>query len=161
MTVRLRAHHLLCLLTYVGRGYSPAFVANMDAIAARLSEGEEILLADGPDEICAPLLLSEGEPHCRGEGAGERDGRAAADIAALLGCRVGPGVRLALNGTTVLRLRRAFAAGTLRSACIGCEWASLCTTVAKGDFAGTSVATAGVDAVASPLLLRPRLRCGP
>ena len=27
MTVRLRAHHLLCMLTYVGKGYSPAFCA--------------------------------------------------------------------------------------------------------------------------------------
>ena len=26
MTIRLRAHHLLCLLTYAGKGYSPAFI---------------------------------------------------------------------------------------------------------------------------------------
>ncbi len=44
MTVRLRTHHLLCLLTYVGRGYSPAFVENMDQVAARLSEGREGIL---------------------------------------------------------------------------------------------------------------------
>ncbi len=38
--VRLRAHHLLCLLTYVGKGYSEAFVRRADALAARLSAGE-------------------------------------------------------------------------------------------------------------------------
>ncbi len=56
MTVRLRGHHLLCMLTFVGKGYSPAFVENYDRIAGRLSEGEDILLVDGPDDICAPLL---------------------------------------------------------------------------------------------------------
>ena len=39
MTVRLRAHHLLCLLTYVGKGYSPAFTANYDKVVRRLGEG--------------------------------------------------------------------------------------------------------------------------
>ena len=32
MTVRLRSRHLLCLLTYKGEGYRPAFV-NLDRIA--------------------------------------------------------------------------------------------------------------------------------
>ena len=30
MTLALRAHHLLCMLTYAGRGYSPDFVRNFD-----------------------------------------------------------------------------------------------------------------------------------
>ena len=78
MTIRLRAHHLLCLLTYVGKGYSPAFTANYDAIAERLSRGEDILLVSGPDDICAPLL-DEPEPHCLNEGVIERDRLAARD----------------------------------------------------------------------------------
>ncbi|WP_292282104.1 DUF1284 domain-containing protein, partial [Mesorhizobium sp.] len=65
MTVRLRAHHLLCLLTYVGKGYSPAFTANYDVVVKRLAGGEDILIVSGPDDICAPLL-SESEPHCLG-----------------------------------------------------------------------------------------------
>ncbi|OWU61413.1 2Fe-2S ferredoxin, partial [Staphylococcus aureus] len=40
MTIRLRGHHLLCMLTYVGKGYSPAFVENYDAMAGRLGRGE-------------------------------------------------------------------------------------------------------------------------
>ncbi len=58
MTVELRPHHLLCMLTYVGKGYSPAFCANYDAVLARLSAGEEILLVDGPDSVCAPPCRS-------------------------------------------------------------------------------------------------------
>ncbi|RUZ88238.1 DUF1284 domain-containing protein, partial [Mesorhizobium sp. M7A.F.Ca.US.006.01.2.1] len=66
MTIKLRAHHLLCPLTYVGKGYSPAFTANYDRVAERLSRGEDILLVSGPDDVCAPLL-DEPEPHCLNE----------------------------------------------------------------------------------------------
>ena len=76
MTVRLRAHHLLCMLTYVGNGYSPAFVENYEVIAARLSAGEEIELVAGPDDICVPLT-ADPDAHCHGASVIERD-RAAA-----------------------------------------------------------------------------------
>ncbi|WP_439343967.1 DUF1284 domain-containing protein [Vacuolonema iberomarrocanum] len=72
MTIRVRPHHLLCLLTYSGKGYSPAFIANYDAIAARLSKGEDIVIVCGPDDICAPLL-SDSEPHCWSASVTERD----------------------------------------------------------------------------------------
>lgn len=135
MTVRLRAHHLLCLLTYAGRGYSPAFVANMDEVAARLSAGEEVLIVAGPDEICAPLL-QEDEPHCLKQSVRERDERAAADVTALLGRAIVPGSRLRLDEAALVRLREAFGAGAVRSACTGCEWAGLCSTIAEGRFLG-------------------------
>ena len=54
MTVRLRAHHLLCMLTYIGKGYGTAFTDNMTVIAGRVSAGENVEIVDGPDEICAP-----------------------------------------------------------------------------------------------------------
>ncbi len=152
MTVRLRAHHLLCLLTYVGRGYSPAFVANLDAVAARLGEGgEDILIVDGPDDVCAPLFLAEDDPHCSGASARERDARAAAGAAAALGRPAEPGSRLALDRDTLARLRGGFAAGTVRSACVGCGWAALCTAVAGAGFAGTRlVGPAGVAVAGAP-----------
>src|SRR4051794_14584578 len=65
MTVRLRPHHLLCLLTYVGEGYSPDFVDNLDYVSRKLLQGEDVLLVDGPDDICAPVLGTEHD-HCTG-----------------------------------------------------------------------------------------------
>jgi len=41
VTIRLRAHHLLCILTYVGKGYTPGFTVNYDRVARRMSDGEE------------------------------------------------------------------------------------------------------------------------
>jgi uncharacterized protein len=123
--IRLRPHHLLCILSYVGRGYTPAFVANMDALTARIFAGEEIEIAAGPDDICAPLLCRS-DAHCRQTSVDERDRRAAEALG------VAAGGRLVLDGARLAAMRTAFAAGTIRAACLGCEWDDLCTEVARG-----------------------------
>lgn len=136
MTVRLRAHHLLCLLTYVGKGYSPAFTANYDKVVRRLGEGAAVLIVSGPDDICAPML-DEPEPHCLRESAAERDGLAARDVGLLLGRPVQPGDRLMLDADHLVLMRKAFSSGRTRQACSGCEWSDLCSTVAAGGFHDT------------------------
>lgn len=133
MTVRLRAHHLLCLLTYVGKGYSPAFTANYDKVVGRLGEGEAVLIVSGPDDICAPML-DEPEPHCLRESAVERDRLAARDVGALLGRPIEAGEPLVLDASSLARMRTAFASG---QACSGCEWSDLCGAVAAGGFHDT------------------------
>lgn len=138
MTVRLRAHHLLCMLTYVGKGYSPAFVANYEVIAARLSAGEEVELVAGPDDICGPLT-ADPEAHCHGASVVQRDRLAMEDVARLLGSPLGPGVRVTPSAALLARLRNAFSAGGIRTACSGCEWSDLCEGVADGGYAGARV----------------------
>lgn len=139
MTVRLRPHHLLCMLTYVGRGYSPAFTANYDAIAVRLSEGEPIAIVDGPDDVCGPLL-GDRDPHCRNLSVRARDLQAAMDLGPLLGHPVRSGVSFVLDPSTVAALRRSFADQAIRTACSGCEWSELCSEVAIGGFDAVRVA---------------------
>jgi len=138
MTLRLRHHHLLCLLGYVGRGYTPAFVANLDRIADRVSAGEQILLVDGPDDVCTPLLNDGGgdNPHCLHQSARRRDIRAAVSAAEVLGQPLPVGALVTLDAEKTRRLRAAFAAGTVRTACVGCEWYDLCSAVAAGGFKG-------------------------
>lgn len=138
MTVRLRAHHLLCVLTYVGRGYSPAFTANMTAIAGRIAAGEPVLVVEGPDEICRPLL-DEDAPHCSRASVRQRDVQAARDVEALLGVPADPGASLRLRGEVLTSLRAGFVAGTTRRACGGCEWRDLCSDIAAGGFRGALV----------------------
>ncbi|MDF2618787.1 MAG: hypothetical protein K0S00_1446 [Xanthobacteraceae bacterium] len=135
MTVRLRGHHLLCLLTFVGKGYTPAFTANYRRIVARLNQGEAVELVGGPDDICAPML-AEAENHCFNASVAERDAQALADVAALIGRPLAAGMQLVLDADLLARLRGAFAAGTTRVACIGCQWHALCTDIAAGNYAG-------------------------
>ena len=135
MTVRLRAHHLLCMLTYVGEGYSKAFTANYDLIVARLTRGEDILLVAGPDDVCSPLL-GDAEPHCHRESVEERDRLAALAASRLLGREVAPGISLTLSPAQIAQMRQAFRAGTSRAACADCEWSALCTRIAAADYPG-------------------------
>ncbi|TIP33788.1 MAG: DUF1284 domain-containing protein, partial [Mesorhizobium sp.] len=111
-------------LTYVGKGYSPAFTANYNVVVKRLAGGEDILIVSGPDDVCAPLL-NEGEPHCLGESAARRDEVAAQDVADLLGRPLVAGARLELDPSTLARMREAFTSGLTRKACPGCEWFEL------------------------------------
>ncbi len=129
MTVRLRPHHLLCLLTYAGKGYTPAFTANFDAITARLQAGEDIVVAEGPDDICQPWL-GEPEAHCRRDSVTARDEQAAADLSVLLSEPVAALTVLPDLAT----LRAAFSSGGTRAACRGCEWFGLCSDIAAGGF---------------------------
>jgi hypothetical protein len=133
VTIRLRAHHLLCLTTYVGRGYTPAFTDNYDALVLRLMAGEPVELVEGPDDICQPLL-KEDAPHCHNESVIERDRLAAESLFPLL-TRDAEG-RLILSAELVLELRTAFRGGDVRQACAGCEWSGLCDSVAGSGFDG-------------------------
>lgn len=138
MTVRLRPHHLLCMLTFIGEGYSPAFVANYRRLAGRLSAGETIEIVSGPDDICAPLLSDEAA-HCLGVSVAGRDAAALADIARLLGRELEAGAVIAPDAALFEKLRDAFSAGVTRNACAGCEWSSLCDRIAAEDYAGALV----------------------
>jgi hypothetical protein len=135
MTIRLRAHHLLCMLTFAGKGYTPAFVEAYKAIINRLNDGEAIKLVDGPDDICVPML-NDPTCHCHNESVRERDRLAARDIGLLLFGKplsVGP---LRLSDEDIAKLRSAFQDGSIRQACTGCEWYELCTGIAQTDFRG-------------------------
>lgn len=135
MIVSLRPHHLLCILTYLGKGYTPAFVSNYSKIIRILNKGAMISLVFGPDDICQPML-NEAECHCHNESVRQRDAQAAADIGELLqGNALAPGP-IALSADHIARLRHSFQSGTIRSACRGCEWFDLCTEIAQNDFRG-------------------------
>lgn len=138
MTVRLRAHHLLCMLTFAGEGYSPAFTENYRSIARRLSAGEEIERVSGPDDICAPLMAGA-DPHCLKASEIDRDAAAAEAVAHLLGSKIEPGSTINLDARLLSNLRRNFASGDIRQACRGCEWESLCTGIAAEGYQRTLV----------------------
>ena len=131
--ITLRGHHLLCVLTYRGMGYSPAFVTAMTHIVDRLSSGERFDLVEGPDSICfghEPGCSSAN--HCNDERTVERDHRALADIS-----RIAPHllIQRCFSSDTLTEIRNAFADGSARSACGGCEWSSLCGVIAEAQFA--------------------------
>jgi hypothetical protein len=135
--VRLRAHHLLCILTFAGEGYSTAFVTNLASVVARIGAGEPIELIDGPDDVCAPLEGS-GDVHCLEPSVRRSDREALRALSEadppLSGTRP-----LILDAAAVAELRAQFAAGTIRSACAGCRWFDLCSGIASAGYAAASL----------------------
>jgi hypothetical protein len=117
-------------LTFAGEGYSPAFVANMAGIVARIGAGEPIELIAGPDDICAPLADS-GDTHCHAEPARVSDREALRQLQV--------SSPLVLDAAAVAALRAQFAAGTIRGACTGCRWFALCTEIASAGYAGAAL----------------------
>jgi hypothetical protein len=142
MTVRLRPHHLLCMLTFIGKGYTPAFTENYIRIATRLSAGEDILVVDGPDDICAPML-GEVDNHCLCDTVTERDRSASAAVEGLLGMSAGAGQSILPDANFLRRMREAFSAGTIREGCVRCEWSPLCTGIAASGFEDVLVVSPG------------------
>ncbi|MSQ14377.1 MAG: DUF1284 domain-containing protein [Dehalococcoidia bacterium] len=52
--MKLRGHHLLCVLGFKGMGYSQSFIDNMAEVVAQLRDSHDpsIEIVDGPDDIC-------------------------------------------------------------------------------------------------------------
>lgn len=124
------------MLTFVGEGYSPRFVANYAKIIRRMIAGEAVLIVQGPDDICGPLLSGDA-PHCHRDGVLERDRLALESVGALLGRAIGAGDELHLDEEMLAKFRQGFLSGETRQACGGCEWYSLCDRVAQSGFDGT------------------------
>ena len=133
--VRLRPHHLLCMLTFVGKGYSEAFVEGYRAIVARIGAGAAVEIVEGPDDVCAPIC-GAAAAHCHRDSVRERDARAAESVAALFHLPIVPGTQILIDATRLSQLRDAFADGRLRAACAGCEWSPLCDGIASSGFSG-------------------------
>lgn len=126
----LRAHHLLCALTFRSRGYGPDFVQQFDAIIKRLIAGEAVTLTRTADKLCQS---TQNCGQCQSEQSVHRDEQALRDIQALLGpdSHDAP-VQLTPSNLTILR--QAFADGRLRQACTDCAWFSFCSKIAANDF---------------------------
>ncbi|SFK25013.1 hypothetical protein SAMN04488518_103252 [Pseudovibrio ascidiaceicola] len=134
MSVKLRGHHLLCVLTFIGHGYSPAFSKNYEAVVKRLNAGEAALLVEGPDEICAVLINEEEQPHCFNCSVVERDSAAVKLISRLLGTELCVGDEIVMNSHLVAKMRKAYAEDVFKKACQNCEWVQFCDEISSSGF---------------------------
>ena len=59
--IKIRGHHLLCLLHFEGKGYSEEFIENMKIVKEKLDVGYKFLLVVESDSICnkCPYLKND------------------------------------------------------------------------------------------------------
>lgn len=136
--IRFRPHHFLCVLTYIGRGYTTLFVENFDTLIEKINSGNCVIeLTDGPDDICAPRLCDTSDVtcHCHDEQVQTADKLTLADLAKLPEFNgLTAGSKIHMTKDLIKSLRIAYKNETIRAACAGCEWRDLCTGIAANNF---------------------------
>lgn len=116
--VRLRGHHLLCVLGFRGHGYSPAFTRNLAAIVRRLSDSDPpVRIAAGADDICAQYPPNE-DPHCDEARVTQRDRRVLERL------KLHPGEILSWSELSA-RIASVFVPEDLDTLCATCSWLPL------------------------------------
>jgi hypothetical protein len=115
MAIRLRGHHLLCLLGYRGMGYSADFCTNMTAIyeALRTKPDTEVDIVEGPDDICRAYPADQNN-HCEGT-VFERD----REVLAKLGLT--PGDKISWR-TLCGKIKEDIAPEDIGHLCASCPW---------------------------------------
>lgn len=133
--IKLRPHHLLCMLTYIGKGYSKAFTTNFTLLVDEFNKGDiEIKLIEGPDDICRPRLSDplDKDCHCLDQDIVEQDAMALKDL------NLNYGDQFTLSKDLIVQNRTLFQQNKIRKACTTCPWYDLCTDVANNqNFEGT------------------------
>jgi uncharacterized protein len=136
--IRLRGHHFLCMLTYRGLGYSAEFTANMTAKISHIKAGAPVVLAIGPDDICAGM--SRACRHATGHDCGmadilDMDKTARKSVENILGRQLDAAAPITPDELN--RLRSAFSTGSIRNACAGCSWFEVCNQIVDERYLGT------------------------
>lgn len=142
-TFRFRPHHLLCMLTYKGEGYSKPFVENFDHLIERMNASPVTLeICKGPDDICAPRLCDPTDKtcHCHDSDLLETDKQALADLETIPKLKkITYGSTIPLTQELIRDLRTAYTNNTIRTACQGCEWKEFCNEIVQNNFKDTKL----------------------
>lgn len=120
--MKLRAHHLICLLGFRGLGYSPEFVENMAGIADQLRSFPQtvIEIVRQPDDICSPCPFL-GKKGCQDKGPNSERKRRNRDEAVMDRLNVKTGDKLSWFEMRE-RMRSSINPEDLDAICQDCEW---------------------------------------
>jgi len=123
--IRLRGHHLICLHFYRGEGYSREFVENLENVVRRASDGEEIEVVEGADDICRACPTVQDGKCMAVPGADEKIRKMDAEAAAYLGVAFRSKVRWPDVKAEVMAAPKEW----LAAFCAGCDWKGTCAEV--------------------------------
>ena len=136
--INLRPHHLLCLLTFVGRGYSDSFALRLLGVVESLKCGTPACLIEGPDSICAGLLgCRNDDGHCRNASVTQRDATALTLLQPFFEHRLETGAEIPDLLARRPALRAAYNNGAFQSACSDCPWQGFCREIAESGYRDT------------------------
>ncbi|MFQ5925586.1 MAG: DUF1284 domain-containing protein [Dehalococcoidia bacterium] len=120
--MRLRAHHLLCLLGFRGLGYSREYVENMTLIADQLRSSLQtsIEVVSKPDDICSPCPFL-GEKGCQQRGVESEERARGRDQDVMKRLNVVAGDKITWSDVEK-RIRSSISPEDLGVICQNCQW---------------------------------------
>lgn len=112
----LRAHHLICIQGYLGKGYSKAFVKNMDKVVGSLKDTTLIKVISKVDDICIAC------PHVL-----ENDCCESEDKVSFFDTSVLEALKIKVNnvysyGTLLDTIRKNLTLKNFKEICVTCTW---------------------------------------
>lgn len=122
--VRIRGHHLLCLLGFRGLGYSPEFVETMEKVFKEFHSNTTlpITIVTGCDIICDSCPHNRGNECQKKEGSARRVKSKDAMILKKLGFPANTGTT---SGEAWRRVKERILPEDLTAMCQRCEWLGL------------------------------------
>lgn len=118
--LKIRAHHLLCLLGFRGMGYSEEFVANMKKVAkATFFSGNTLMVVDHCDVICSVCPHGKGDECHKNEDSAQKVKRHDYEVVAKLA--VPTGTKFTWQEARVL-ISQKVSPEDLVEICRDCEW---------------------------------------
>lgn len=121
-SLHIRAHHLLCMKYFKGKGYGKEFVSNFYEIIKKLNDNPTIKVTNYPDIICSPCphnvngkCVKKGPDH--EAKVKERDDAAIKCLGLRLNQELKSNEARELVNSNLTKLRRT---------CKDCEWLKYC-----------------------------------
>ncbi|MDA9556194.1 DUF1284 domain-containing protein [Vibrio sp.] len=123
--IELRPHHLLCCLTFTGKGYTEEFVKNYYGVIARLQAGEMVRIVSTPDDICQPVC-DDPNHHCYNDSIAMRDQLVLDDFNQHTELNLTYGIEIHSSKLFNDDIRQLFSKGVTRNGCARCQWSDIC-----------------------------------
>lgn len=126
--LRIRAHHLLCLLNFRGGGYNRKFIENMERVVERLRSDPAPLaiLTTEVDIICSACPYSKDKRCSKKADSEKKVINQDLKIIKKLGFRKGQKIPIALAWK---RIKEKILAKDLPEICHSCQWLNRCSQI--------------------------------
>lgn len=117
--MRIRGHHLLCLLAFRGKGYDPVFTEVLHHVIFALSLNPEMIIEIGKEaDIVCGACPKRSKDQCLSEGINHP---VIMDQAILICLDINPGDRLTWKSLKA-RIRKIGVENLVFRVCSGCSW---------------------------------------
>src|SRR3989338_8734285 len=119
--MNIRAHHLLCMRYFQGKGYSKKFVSNFYGVIKKLESDPVINIVDYPDVICKACPHLKNDKCMKRLDSEEKVKKKDEEIMDILGLK--PNQKIKAEATKKLVEEKL---ESLRKTCKDCEWKKFC-----------------------------------